>query len=409
MKRLLLALLLPALLLGSCARQAGDCRTVQKIRTPYYKPRSEVRSAMHSGPARNIDQPGKLYIYGSYVFLSDVNTGIHIIDNSNPAVPVQKAFLTVAGNNDIAVQGHYLYADSWSDLVVFDLSDLNQIVAVTFLPGVFPNIGSPWNSQLNALDTSMLIAGYHVRDTVVACSSGWGMGGGPMLANASGGSASGVAGSMARFALTAGHLYTVNGNDLRAFSLANPADPQSPPPQLLNANAETVYPFGNSLFIGTTTGMHIYDISNPAHPSYLSRFDHARLCDPVITDGTDAYVTLRSGGFCLGSQNELNVLRVTDLRNPVPLRTYPLANPHGLAKDGNRLFVCDGDAGLKVYDAQNPSNLQLLETVPVKGTYDVIAQNGLLLLVAADGLYQYRYERYGAWQPLTALSRIQVY
>jgi hypothetical protein len=66
-------------------------------------------------------------------------------------------------------------------------------------------------------------------------------------------------------------------------------------------------------------------------------------------------------------------------------------NPRGIAKDGNLLFVCDGPAGLKVYDATDASNLKPLGHVNGMETYDVIAQNKRAIVVATDGLYQFDY------------------
>jgi hypothetical protein len=68
-----------------------------------------------------------------------------------------------------------------------------------------------------------------------------------------------------------------------------------------------------------------------------------------------------------------------------------MTNPHGLAKDGNTLIICDGKAGLKFYNASDVKNLVLEKTITGPETYDVIAFNGWALLVANDGLYQYDY------------------
>jgi hypothetical protein len=68
-----------------------------------------------------------------------------------------------------------------------------------------------------------------------------------------------------------------------------------------------------------------------------------------------------------------------------------MTNPHGLAKDNNLLFICDGKGGLKMYDAADPLNIILKKTVDGIETYDAIAWNNNLLVVAKDGLYQYDY------------------
>ncbi|HJY24023.1 MAG TPA: hypothetical protein VJ279_14110, partial [Hanamia sp.] len=104
-----------------------------------------------------------------------------------------------------------------------------------------------------------------------------------------------------------------------------------------------------------------------------------------------AYVTLRSGSMCQGFTNQLEVLQLNNFINPQLIKTYPFANPHGLSKDGNLLFICDGADGLKIYNASDVSNLQLMKQFSNIETYDVIAYNHLALVVAKDGLYQYDY------------------
>jgi hypothetical protein len=114
-------------------------------------------------------------------------------------------------------------------------------------------------------------------------------------------------------------------------------------------------------------------------------------CDPVIADDNYAYVTLRTGSSCFGNANQLEILQLNSFTNPTLVKDYPFTNPHGLSKDGNLLFICDGADGLKIYNASVVSNLQLIKTFSDIETYDVIAYNHIALVVAKDGLYQYDY------------------
>src|SRR5690606_23567161 len=65
-------------------------------------------------------------------------SGIHIIDNTNPLNPQKVAFINIKANKDMEVKGDYLYADSLMDLVVFDLSNIQNITEVARLEDVFP-------------------------------------------------------------------------------------------------------------------------------------------------------------------------------------------------------------------------------------------------------------------------------
>jgi hypothetical protein len=60
--------------------------------------------------------------------------------------------------------------------------------------------------------------------------------------------------------------------------------------------------------------------------------------------------------------------------------------------------------GLKVYDAADVNNLQLLTQVNGMETFDVIAFNKVALVVARDGLYQYDYSNTSALKLLSKIS-----
>ncbi len=153
--------------------------------------------------------------------------------------------------------------------------------------------------------------------------------------------------------------------------------------------------------------MLVYGLSNPGLPNFISVFEHISSCDPVVVEGNLAYVTLRSGTMCGGFTNQLDVVDISSIENPFLVKTYPMYNPHGLGIDNGTLFICDGDAGLKVYSTEDPMNIhqhQLAHFNDIK-TFDVIPLNGLLVLIGADGLYQYDYTDL---ENLTLLSHMPV-
>jgi hypothetical protein len=139
--------------------------------------------------------------------------------------------------------------------------------------------------------------------------------------------------------------------------------------------------------------MHILDISDPASPSKISTYEHIRSCDPVVVDDQYAYVTLRSGTFCQGFSNQLEVIDISDLTAPILLQTYPMTNPHGLGVDGNTLFICDGSDGLKAFDISdiNTISQHMLFQDKTINAVDVIPLNSVLMMIGADGIFQYDY------------------
>ena len=347
--------------------------------------------------------PGKLYIYGNYIFLNEQEKGIHVIDNSNPAAPRNISFINIAGNVDLAVKGSTLYADSWSDLVTFDISDPRDVKAKHFLNNVFPHRNRYYNyygANINPnTDSVRVIVDWLSRDTTVDCDTYntlyefyYASASSDRSGNYASPNIGGAGGSMARFTLMNNFLYTVTNSTLNAFDVTIAQQPALKSKKDLNNWAiETIYPFKDKLFIGSNSGMYIFNVNTPSAPEQLGTFSHVRSCDPVVADDNYAYVTLRSGTACQGFTNQLEVLNITQPTSPSLTKVYPMTNPHGLSKDNNLLFVCDGKDGLKVYDATNVDDLKLLKQISGIETYDVIAWNNRAIVVAKDGLYQYNY------------------
>ena len=98
-----------------------------------------IRDSVSFDASREINNPGKLNYKDGYLFISETKKGIHIIDNRNTSNPINISFIVLPGNYDIATKGDYLYADSYLDLVVFDISNINSIVEVNRLENNFEN------------------------------------------------------------------------------------------------------------------------------------------------------------------------------------------------------------------------------------------------------------------------------
>lgn len=366
--------------------------------SPVYKTVAEVRASIKSDVAVPVKNPGKIFVQGNYIFLNEIDKGVHIIDNTNPSAPVNKYFVAIPGNLDLAVKGNTLYADNYRDLVTLDITNPAAVQVKKITEKVFVQ-----RQYLNGFvsDTTRIIVDWIKKDTTVSNDPSTWL---PFInydyyaladaANASKASNSvpGVSGSMARFTLLNNYLYTVSTTNLYVFNITTPENPVFENSVDLGWGIETIYPFKNNLFIGSQSGMFIFNTTNPSQPEKVSLFNHITRCDPVVADDNFAYVTLRSGTNCNGASiNELNVISIQNLQNAWLVKSYPLTNPYGLSKSGNTLFICDGTSGLKVYDAEDVNNLRLLQTIDSIEAYDVIAQNANAIVVAKDGLYQYDY------------------
>lgn len=199
----------------------------------------------------------------------------------------------------------------------------------------------------------------------------------------------GTGGSMARFTIVGDQLYTVDSESLNVYNIEDLSNPSFRRKVELGVGIETIFPFQQHLFIGSQNGMDIYSITNPEVPTHVSTFTHMQSCDPVVADATHAFVTLRGGNNCGQINSQLNVLDINDLFNPQEIGTYWMTEPYGLALSGNTLYVCDGNAGLRVFDATDRASLIETAWHDSIHTYDAIAHEDLLMVIGEDGLHQY--------------------
>lgn len=204
----------------------------------------------------------------------------------------------------------------------------------------------------------------------------------------------GTGGSMARFAITGNTLYIVSKQSLEVYDINDGGNPSKAVTKNLGVGIETIFPYQKNLFIGAMDGMYIYNNATPDNPVLLSKYTHVLSCDPVVVQGKYAYVTLRAGVNCRpgGSFSSLDVVDISDPKNPLMVNSQRMDSPYGLGVSGNKLFVCEGDRGFRVMDITDPKvpvQKLFFQEVPA---YDVIVENNQLIVTGKEGLYQYKYD-----------------
>ncbi len=208
------------------------------------------------------------------------------------------------------------------------------------------------------------------------------------------GQATGKGGSMAKFTIANDHLFLINDKSLKVYDISQASQPVEVNQLDVDFGIETVYSLKDKLFVGSVSGVYIYDISDPENILYLSHYDHITSCDPVVANDTLAFVTLNSRSACRWQtgDNRLDVLDIRNIVNPQLITSKQMENPKGLGVDGRYLFVCNGDQGMKIFDISNVYQLEQVSGITGIDAYDVILNNHILILVGKDGLFQYNYD-----------------
>lgn len=377
---------------------------------PVYMSYEDLRDAVKLTAARELENPGKIYFKDDYIFINEELKGIHIIDNQNPENPENIGFVEIPGNVDIAIKENVLYADSYVDMVALDISDIGNPQEVNRIKDIFPYTTPPTEEKYRLAQVDQekgVVIDWDIKKVrqemeyhyypvypLFRAESDVLYDAAPSGGASSGGSNFGIGGSMARFGLYNEYLYAVDNSMLYMFDVNDPENPSDIGNQNIGWNVETMFIYDEHMFFGTQSGMLIYSLEVATVPNYIGQFWHVTSCDPVVVSNGYAYVTLRGGNQCGSNVNRLDVLKLSeDYVETELLESYPMNGPYGLGIDDQILFVCDGEAGLKVYDISDKHHIDehQIARFPDINTYDVIPVNNYLFMIGDDGFYQYDY------------------
>jgi len=158
----------------------------------------------------------------------------------------------------------------------------------------------------------------------------------------------GAGGSTARFTIAGNYLYVVDHTSLKTFLIADPGQTVFKSKTDIGINIETISPYQDKLFIGSSSSMYIFSLANPDKPNLVgsASYEIRMSCDPVVVKDQAADATLRADSPCGWGMSSLVVYDVSSPSSPVLKTTLPLTSPYGLGVNGNALYVCNGQNGL---------------------------------------------------------------
>ena len=213
------------------------------------------------------------------------------------------------------------------------------------------------------------------------------------MASVNGAASTGAGGSTARFTIAGNYLYVVDNLSLKAFDISSNTTPVYKSKTEIGINIETIFPYQDKLFIGSSSTMYIYSLSDPSRPTQLGKAEYTirMSCDPVVARDSVAYATLRSTGRCGGSQSTLVVYNIKNISSPILMNTVFLTTPYGLGIKNNSLYVCDGQNGIRVFNITNAYDPVRVSEIRASNTtfYDVIPYANILIAQVNDGFILY--------------------
>jgi hypothetical protein len=378
-------------LTSSCRRDCTEFRTYIKY-IPLEKSLKEVRESFKVESPRNLENPRKIYVYEDYLLIVDEFKGFQVVDNSNTSSPVALKFIRLDACTDVSVQNGIIYANQGPDVVSLSFNNAADI-------SITGRLEKAMNTELIQGDNFIYDYERIKVTEEVACSQTGGFArdgrefaaASQSLGNSgtSSGGSSGTGGSMARMSFVQGLLYVVDNSTLTTIKVTNGF--QEMYKGFIGSGVETIFGTKDYLYLGTTTGMLIYNRNNGNQPSYVSRISHARGCDPVVVQGNYAFVTVRGNGNCGQANDELMVIDISTITAPKLHSTHAMSSPYGLGVEGEIIMICDGPAGLRIFDKTDLSKITKNEIATISGidAYDIIPMDNWFILSTSQGVFQY--------------------
>ncbi|MDB9453189.1 DUF4347 domain-containing protein, partial [Dolichospermum circinale CS-541/06] len=255
----------------------------------------------------NYDTSGYAYgvqVVGNYAYVADGNSGLQIIDISNPTTPTLKGNYDTSGYaQGVQVVGNYAYvADRYSGLQIIDVSN----PTTPTLKGNYVTTGGALGVQV--VGNYAYVADYY--------------------------------------------------SGLQIIDISNPTNPT------LKGNYDTSYyaygvqVVGNYAYVADYgSGLQIIDISNPTNPTLKGHYDTSGDALGVQVVGNYAYVAVNESG--------LQIIDISDPTNPTLKGNYDTSGyAQSVQVVGNYAYVADYESGLQIIDVSEftnkaPTNLTL--------------------------------------------------
>ncbi len=302
------------------------------------------------------DTPGvarDVFVAGDYAYIAvDIQSfpgsgRLEIVDIADPASPQSVGSVGFAdGAYGVTVSGHHAFVAAYAiGLVVIDVADPSApvVVGTADTPSAAYGVAVAGDYAYVA----SLYAGLQVIDVSVPSS--------PTVVGA-------VDTPSNAFGVVIQGNYAFLADDWTGVVIIDVSDPESP--QIRHefdtrGRSRNVTISGQHLYVadGYAGGLQVIDISEPLMPTIAGSLDLPHAFDVTLA-GQYAYVT---------AYQSLHVVDVTDLTTMQILGEIGLGNPaHGVAVQGDNVYVAATGGGVQVIDATVPYAPPLVGLVPTQ-------------------------------------------
>ncbi|UZO74948.1 DUF4347 domain-containing protein [Microcystis aeruginosa str. Chao 1910] len=316
----------------------------------------------------NYDTSGYAYdvqVVGNYAYVADGDSGLQIIDISNPTNPTLKGNYDTTSSfhwaYDVQVVGNYAYvADGDSGLQIIDISNPTN-------PTLKGNYDTGWAYGVQIVGNYAYIADTYTGLQIIDISN-------PTNPTFKGNYYTSEAVPAYDVQVVGNYAYIITRSGLQIIDISNPTNPT------LNGNynygsddAYGVQIVGNYAYVAHLLGLQIIDISNPSNPTLKGNYD-TYFAYGVEIVGNYAYVSNSLNGG-------LEIIDISNPSNPTLKGNYDTSGQHNtydVQVVGNYAYVAYGLDGLKIIDVSEFTSPQ---TVTLSISPSSVTEDGTSNLV----------------------------
>ena len=337
-----------------------DLDDTPKPGTPFYMDTS--------GDAKDV------VVSGNYAYVADEDSGLAIIDISNPASPGSPVYVDTSGSaHGVTVSGDYAYvADYTSGLAIIDISNPAS-------PGspVYMNTGDARGVTVSG--NYAYVAAYDKGLAIINISDPTNPGS-PVYMDTDGFSYN--------VAISGDYAYVADSTKgLAIINISDPTNPGSPVYESTSTSCTGCDPYdvaiiGNYAYVaGSSPGLAIIDISDPTNPGSALWKDTNGYALGISISGNYAFLSLGGAG--------LGIINISDPTNPgMPVYMATRGDAQGVTVSGNYAYVADDKAGFPSYSSGlaiiplNMSSLTyIIASLPTNGK---LKDGGTVITAAGD-------------------------
>jgi hypothetical protein len=346
---------------------------------PVYDNNPALKQVSFQAPRKTVNG-GKLFTAGTNVLQEELDSGLHVISYEDPALPVKIGFLRIPGFQMAAIDGDYLYANNYDDLIAIPLKALSTNMSVMrvagawkqhdYPPGVFGYFECPEPSKGTVIGwRKTMVSNPKCRKPASA------YGDGRVDSDAT---------SAAGMAVTAGKLYLVNQESLVSYSLANPGQPVvGQADHTLERGADSIFLFSDKLAI-TYHAPYAMELYDPADLSVDNIIYNLSSCFRLMVAGDKIYAIADRARHCSMFKGLLQYDFIQDTTNVPRSGELSMEEPNDFALHGHYIYLAT-DGGFVVADISGPVPKREF-SYGVDGYSNIVINGNLLFCRSKNGV-----------------------